>query len=492
MLPLARLLEKIPTTTVLCVGDIMLDTYVYGRVDRVSPEAPIPVLQIARQTTMLGGAGNVTANLAALGATIRIVSVVGDDAAGKRLQSHLADLGMAEGVFVFTDTGRQTSVKTRYIAGQQQLLRADAETVAPVKPTTEDMLLEAAATLMPGVGALILSDYGKGVLSDPVTTRLITQANSHGVPVVVDPKGRHYERYRGALVVTPNRRELADASGMPTGTDGEVVAAGRTIAESCGIGAVVATRSEEGLSVIRADGDVLHLQAEAREVFDVSGAGDTVVATMAAALATRATLGDAAQLANLAAGIVVGKLGTATVSAAELLEAIHHAVWQKSESKVLTLESARAITATWRRKSERIGFANGCFDLLHPGHISLLTQAKSACDRLVVGLNSDESVRRLKGEQRPVQPETARATVLASLAMVDAVVIFPEDTPMRLIETLQPDVLVKGADYTLDRVVGADYVQSYGGQVLLADLMPGQSTTATLARLSGGDAKTTA
>ncbi len=302
------------------------------------------------------------------------------------------------------------------------------------------------------------------------------------MPVVVDPKGDDFGRYRGASVITPNRKELIQATGMPADSDAEVEAACRFLLETCSIDAVVATRSERGMSVVTRDG-ATHLPANAREVFDVSGAGDTVVATLTSALSVGVELTDAARLANLAAGIVVGKVGTAVVRAPELLSALHEQEWRSGEEKVDTLEQAVERAARWRARGKRVGFTNGCFDLLHPGHISLLNQAKAACDVLVVGLNSDASVKRLKGETRPVQTETARATVLASLACVDLVVIFGEDTPEELIRALRPDVLVKGADYTVATVVGAGFVQSYGGKVVLADLVDGQSTTNTIKRM---------
>jgi D-beta-D-heptose 7-phosphate kinase/D-beta-D-heptose 1-phosphate adenosyltransferase len=300
---------------------------------------------------------------------------------------------------------------------------------------------------------------------------------------VVDPKGTDYRRYRGASIVTPNRKELMQATGLPADDDAQVEAACRRLIETCGIDAVIATRSERGMSVVTRSGPAVHLPAEAREVFDVSGAGDTAVAALTAALSAGVELNDAARLANLAAGIVVGKVGTAVVRAPELLEALHTQEWRHGEAKVATREQAAECAERWRLRGKRVGFTNGCFDLLHPGHVSLLSQAKAACDVLVVGLNSDESVQRLKGPTRPVQSETARATVLASMAPVDLVVVFGEDTPELLIQALRPDVLVKGADYRKDEVVGAEFVESCGGRVHLAGLRPGVSTTAIIDRM---------
>ncbi|CAK0742482.1 D-beta-D-heptose 7-phosphate kinase / D-beta-D-heptose 1-phosphate adenylyltransferase [Azospirillaceae bacterium] len=483
MSDLARDIEALASTPILCIGDVMLDRYVYGSVERISPEAPIPVLRIERHATMLGGAGNVASNLEAVGSMPRFISVVGDDEAGAAILRHMMAGRLADGCHMVTEAGRRTTEKTRYFAAHQQLLRTDSETVTPISTVSTESLIAAARALIPEVRAVILSDYGKGVLTNEVIAAVIDAARTAGRPVIVDPKGTDYRRYRGADVITPNRRELAQATGMAVGNDAEITVAARWVISECGIATVVATRSEQGMSVVMADGRVEHLPAEAREVFDVSGAGDTVVATLGAALAAGAGMMDAARLANLAAGVVVGKVGTAVVRPPELMAALHQQEWRIGEAKVAPPEMAVERVARWRRQGRRVGFTNGCFDLLHPGHLALLTQAKAACDRLVIGLNSDESVRRLKGETRPIQSEAARAAVLASLASVDLVVIFGEDTPLNLIQILHPDVLVKGADYRIDQVVGADFVQSYGGKVVLADLEAGHSTTATIARM---------
>ncbi|QJE74052.1 D-glycero-beta-D-manno-heptose-7-phosphate kinase [Aerophototrophica crusticola] len=483
MSDLSSLVDALPKARVLVVGDVMLDRFTYGKVERISPEAPIPVLRVEREAAMLGGAGNVANNLAALGARATLLSVVGEDAAGAELSRLLtATLGQADGLVV--EAGRQTTTKVRFIAGSQQLLRADQETVASIADGSAGKLIQKADALLRDAAVLVLSDYGKGVLTDELTSMLIALARRHGKPVLVDPKGSDYGRYRGATAVTPNRKELAQATGLSVTGDSAVAAACRLVMDRAGIGAVVATRSEEGMSVVTADG-ATHLRAEAREVFDVSGAGDTVMATLAAALAVGADLPAAARLANAAAGIVVGKVGTAVVRPEELRGALRRSGWAADDAKVASLEGAVERVERWRRLGCRVGFTNGCFDLLHPGHVSLLTQARAACDKLVVGLNSDASVKRLKGESRPVQSELARATVLASLASVDLVVVFGEDTPLELIQALRPDVLVKGADYTVDTVVGAPFVQSYGGQVVLAELVDGQSTTRTIARMKG-------
>ena len=479
---LAQALDRLSAARVVVVGDAMLDRFIYGEVERISPEAPIPVLRETRETAMAGGAGNVARNVAALGASVDFVSLIGDDAAGRELRSMLAD---EAGITPLLEVlgGHLTTVKTRYIAGHQQMLRADRERPSGVPQALQGRIADGAKALIDKAGALVLSDYGKGVLASDGAADLIAFARKAGVPVVVDPKGADFTRYRGATVVTPNRKELQAASGMATGSDAEIIAAARKIIADCGIDYVLATRSADGMSLIGAH-EVHHLSAEAREVFDVSGAGDTVVAAIAAGLAAGVSLLDAARLANVAAGIVVGKVGTAVARRAEIADALHAGDLLRGERKVADLAGALDHVARWRRQGLRVGFTNGCFDLLHPGHVSLLEQARGACDRLIVGLNSDASVQRLKGPERPIQSEAARAVMLGSLAGVDLVVIFGDDTPMALIETLKPDVLVKGADYAIKDVVGGAFVQSYGGKVVLAELVPGQSTTATISRMA--------
>jgi D-beta-D-heptose 7-phosphate kinase/D-beta-D-heptose 1-phosphate adenosyltransferase len=490
---LSALLAGLTGSRVLVVGDVMLDRFVYGTVDRVSPEAPIPVVRVTREQAMLGGAGNVLRNLTALGARAGLLALVGDDEAGRTITLLVAtetgDEAGAIGVPI-VERGRITTIKERTIAGAQQLLRVDRESLHAPSEAVRRRLLADAVEGLESAGCLVLSDYGKGVLGPDALEALLAAAAEAGRPVVVDPKGRDYAVYRGAQVLTPNRRELHEATGLPTGDDAGIEAAARRVIETCGVGAVLATRSEAGMTLVEADRPVLHLPARAREVYDVSGAGDTVVAVVASALAAGAALPAAAELANLVAGIVVGKVGTAVALPGEVLDEIHRHDGPSGAGptpKLVARDTLLDHVAEWRRAGLTVGFTNGCFDLLHPGHVSLLRQARAACDRLIVGLNSDASVRRLKGPARPVQDEIARAAVLGSLADVDRLVVFNEDTPLALIEAIRPDVLVKGADYSVDQVVGAEVVQAAGGRVLLATLEPGHSTTGTLRRL-GADA----
>jgi len=480
---LVPLVEAFGSARVLVVGDLMLDRFVTGAVERISPEAPIPVLRVEGETAMLGGAGNVLRNLVALGAAGRFIGLLGEDGAGAEVRALLAEHPAILPELV-VEPGRRTSIKTRFLAGAQQMLRADREDTSPIAAPTRQAILEAVGRALSDCDLVVLSDYGKGVLGDGTAALIIAAARQAGRRVVVDPKGTDYGRYRGAHLLTPNRAELAQATGMPVAGDADIVAAARTLINTCGVEAVLATRSRDGMTLVSA-ADADHLPTEAREVFDVSGAGDTVIATVAAALAGGADLAQAARLANVAAGVVVGKVGTAAAYAAEVVAALHRRDLSSAEAKVVTLPQALDRIAVWRRTGRTVGFTNGCFDLLHPGHVALLGKARAACDRLVVGLNSDASVGRLKGPDRPIQTEAARAAVLASLASVDLVVVFGEDTPLALIEAMRPDVLAKGADYTVETVVGADVVQANGGRVLLIELEPGHSTTATIQRMNG-------
>lgn len=477
-------LGRIPGTRVLCVGDAMLDRFVYGTVERISPEAPVPVLHVEREAAMLGGAGNVVRNLVAVGAEVCFVSVAGRDDAGREITQLLGREDKVES-HLLVQPDRQTTIKVRYVAGAQQLLRADQETVQPISEDIANDLARRAELDIETCNSVVLSDYGKGVLTDAVVARLIHAARAAGKPVVVDPKGRNFRRYAGATVLTPNRRELQEATGLPVDGTEAIVAGARSLIKACDLAAVLVTRSQEGMTLVMRDGAVHNLAASAREVFDVSGAGDTVMGVLAAALGAGSTLPDAAHLANVAAGIVVGKVGTAVAYGSEIVSALHAHDLLSSGAKLATLKETLDRVGVWRRRGLRIGFTNGCFDLLHPGHVSLLAQARAACDRLIVGLNSDASVARLKGPGRPVQSEAARAAVLGSLASVDLVVIFEDDTPIYLIEAIRPDVLVKGADYTIDKVVGAELIRSWGGMVVLADLVAGESTSRLVTRIAG-------
>ena len=476
-------LTDLAVQTVLCVGDLMLDEFVYGEVSRISPEAPTPVIAVKRTETMIGGAGNVARNLVALGTRCIFVGVVGSDEAGTALTQALSANPLIE-FHLVVDGGRLTTRKVRFVSEHHSthLLRADWEMAQPIDAASEDALIGHVVKAMPRAGAVVLSDYAKGALTPRVIRAVIDKAHELGKPVVVDPKGRDYTIYKGATLITPNRQELADATRRPAQTEDEIAAAAADLGRALGTKAVLVTRSEAGMTLV-GEGTAIHIPAYAVRVRDVSGAGDTVVAVLAVMLAMRADFESAMRAANAAAAVVVGKRGTATLSVAELRSRILPAATLAPEEKIVfDWALLDEHLASWRRQNLRIGFTNGCFDLLHPGHVKLLAGARAVCDRLVVGLNGDASVTRLKGAGRPVQPVQARAEVLAALEAVDLVVVFDEDTPERLIARVKPSVLVKGSDYTREQVVGRDVVETLGGEVILIEIVPGHSTSAMVER----------
>ena len=478
---LAAIVRLFGRARVLVIGDVILDRYRIGDAHRLSPEAPIPVLRPTRNHDTPGGAANVAMNVVSLGGQAVLIGVIGDDDAGRAVSRMLGLQDRIEAALIVAPE-RPTTAKTRFIAGAHQLLRLDEETTAPLDGGTAAVLLGQVEAALAGCDVVILSDYAKGVLCDAVLAPLLGLIEAHGKPVIADPKRADFRAYRGVTVLTPNELEVRLATQIDAAHDAEADRAGRAALEATGGDAVLVTRSAKGLTLVCRGEKARHFPAHAREVADVSGAGDTLVAALAVALAAGAALPEAAGLANITAGISVGKPGTATVARAELLNALLSD--GLASSKVRGLEEAKDIAAAWRERGLRVGFANGCFDLIHPGHVHLLTRARAGCDRLIVALNTDASVRRLKGPTRPVQNEDARAIVMASLSPVDMVMLFDEDTPLELIRTLRPDVLIKGADYTVDQVVGGDLVQGWGGKVLLVDLREGHSTSGTIRRMA--------
>lgn len=475
--------QSLSQARLLCIGDIMLDDFIRGTVERMSPEAPVPVLRLQEKITTLGGVGNVVRTLAHLGAQTRLLTVVGQEGKAGKIETLLQELPGKQASHLLQDPLRQTTQKTRYICGSQHLLRVDQEERFPLSADLEDQLIVLVRRYLPTVDGLIFSDYQKGVLTPRVLKTLIPEAQEKGKKIIIDPKGRAYEAYQGAHVLTPNCHELAEIVGLPTSLDDQVVKAAQMLFKQVDVEAILVTRGAKGMSLVTQKGNILHAPTQAREIFDVSGAGDTVAATFGAAVAIGAPFEQAMHLANTAAGLVVRKVGTATVSHEELEEALV-AERTGSVSKIASLNQAQDILARWRVKGCRIGLTNGCFDLLHKGHLFLLEQSKAICDRLIIALNSDVSVSRLKGPQRPFHTEDTRSAVLAALPLVDLVVIFSEPTPLALIQALKPDVLIKGADYTVEQIVGSSFVQSYGGEVVLVPLLPGHSTTQTVRRAS--------
>jgi D-beta-D-heptose 7-phosphate kinase/D-beta-D-heptose 1-phosphate adenosyltransferase len=481
---LQPLLQAVHGARVVCVGDLMVDRYVYGEVARISPEAPIPVLRKTSAQTMLGGMGNVARNVAGLGGRAAVVGVVGDDAAGGEAVGLVGEDAGLESHLV-TAKGRPTTIKTRFVAAGQQLLRLDDEEAGPLDADAEARLVRAVEHAAADAGVILLSDYAKGAVTPAVIEACLRAAKSFGARLIVDAKARSFEKYGAADLIKPNALELSVMTGLPTETDEEVEAALATVLASCAAKAILVTRGAKGMSLAERGKPVRHVRGVARRVFDVSGAGDTGLAALGLALAAKTELGEAVAFAVLASGVAVTKVGTAVVSPAELIDAELAAHLGPAEAKVVTLEQAAAEAERWRAQGLRVGFTNGCFDILHRGHVAYLTQARAWCDRLIVGLNSDDSVRALKGAGRPVNDLESRALVLAGLSPVDLVAPFSDATPIELIKAIRPAVLIKGADYTVQTVVGAAEVQSWGGQVKLADIVEGYSTTAAIARMAG-------
>lgn len=481
---LTRILDRLGAVRVLCVGDVMLDRFIYGNVERISPEAPIPIFTATREERMLGGAGNVVRNLLSLGAEASFAAVVGDDAVATQLTSLVGSENHLT-PYLISERGRISTKKTRYVAGGQQILRSDSETKKAITEDTTNKILELLLPELFNHHAIILSDYGKGVLTPAMCKRIITEARTRSVPVFVDPKARDVSIYAGATVLSPNLKELALASGVDSfADDAAIISAAQTLCRTYAFQYVLTTRGERGMTLVDAEGLVVHVDATASEVFDVSGAGDTVIATLAATYAAGAPMPLAVELANLAGGIVVGRLGTAVVHRTDLTAALYTHRTQALQQKILPRDTALATVTNWKRDGLRVGFTNGCFDIMHAGHIQLLSDARAHCDKLVVALNTDASVRGLKGPTRPVNAEMDRAQVLAALGVVDAVVLFDEETPLELLKLLTPDVLMKGADYKKEQVVGWELVESYGGRVELLPLKDGYSTTNIIKKMT--------
>ena len=475
--------------TVLCIGDLMVDEFVYGEVSRISPEAPAPVIAAQRSETNIGGAGNVARNIASLGGQCIFTGLIGEDEVGVKLAVTLAQEPGIESVLVH-DPARPTTRKVRFVSEHfsTHMLRADWERAEPAASEIEQKLIDAVLPNIARADIVLLSDYAKGVLTARVIRNVIDTAKSLGKRVIVDPKSANLAIYRGASLLTPNRREFAEATRSRADSDAGIAEAALDAMVLADCEAMLVTQSEHGMTLVTRRGEAIHVPALPVKVRDVSGAGDTVAAALALSLAAGAGWEAALRVANAAAAVAVGKKGTATVTPAELRRKILPHASLAAEEKIAPADVLDAHLAEWRREGLRVGFTNGCFDILHPGHVKVLTAARGACDRLVVGLNSDSSVRRLKGEGRPVQDERARAEVLAALEAVDLVVIFAEDTPIKLIEHVRPSVLVKGGDYTREQVVGHEIVEAHGGEILLVDILEGHSTTSLVKRAREGRA----
>jgi D-beta-D-heptose 7-phosphate kinase / D-beta-D-heptose 1-phosphate adenosyltransferase len=487
--PFETVLAQFPLRRVLVVGDVMLDRFSYGNVGRISPEAPAAVINLDRVEEAVGGAGNVARNIASLEARCDLIGIVGTDEAADTLCRCLAVEPRIEAHLVHAPE-RLTTVKSRFVATlhNTHLLRADVEDTSPISPELQQEVVRIAARLMPHVDVVLLSDYSKGLLTDDAIRKIIDGARAAGKFVVVDPKGRRYERYAGADFMTPNLGELGQAVNAPVDTEDSQIVAARKLLQAIGSRAILVTRGEQGVLIVSADGEATSFVATARRVIDVSGAGDTLAAGFTLALASGASIANAARLANYAAGIAVSKFGTACVTHRELGDALLSRPDFHVQSKIFPNPAAlRQAVAKWREEGLVIGFTNGCFDIIHEGHVELLAEARSHCDRLIVAINTDASVARLKGPARPIQSERARARVISALAFVDAVIAFDAETPIDLITELKPNVLIKGADYKVEEVVGRAVVEANGGRVVLVPLVPNSSTTKIVERMRVGN-----
>ena len=458
--------HKIPSA--LCIGDVMLDVFSQGHVSRISPEAPVPVLRLMADKKVPGGAANVARNFAALGGNVTLIGVIGDDSAGEDVTDALCATP-AITVRLIRDASRRTIVKQRFTASGQQILRADTEDMHPLDQSIETQIIEAVETAIDHCDVILVSDYAKGLVTHAAMTAINTLAQARAIPVLVDPKRADWSVYGQCSLIKPNAKELAEASNLPTQSDTEIEAALDIVLTQYQTKAVLVTRAEKGMSTLW-DGRFAHRAGQAKEVYDVSGAGDTVMAALGFSLGSGGSISDAMDLAIRASGIVVGKRGTAIVTREEI--ALHD-----SANVFTNTASLTPLLDLWRSQNLKIGFTNGCFDILHPGHLRIIEASKAKCDRLIIGLNSDASVHRLKGPSRPINSQNDRATMLAGLNAVDAVVVFEEDTPLNLIQTINPDLLAKGGDYTEETIVGADSVKAQGGEILIVPIVEGKSTT---------------
>jgi len=473
-----RILQNEKKPNILVIGDLMVDHYLWGTCDRISPEAPVQIIDVQNETKVLGGAGNVISNLLSLGADVGVLSVVGDDPVAEEVK-YLIDATDAKS-FLVLQKGRKTSKKSRIMASKSQVVRYDHESKNNISFDSTDKLYAKLQQIINGYDLILLSDYGKGVLTNDLTQRIIKIANSHNKKVIVDPKGTNYAKYSGAYFLTPNKKEAEVATGIKIDSDDSLKDALKELKKIANLQMSVITLSEQGIAVLD-NNEVTVKPTVAREVYDVTGAGDTVLASLGYALSLIDDINAALEFANLAAGVVVGKLGSATVTLDEIED--YKATLHKSsiELHIKTVKEIKKVSKRYRKQNKKVVFTNGCFDILHKGHVSYLNNAKALGDILIVGLNSDDSVRRLKGENRPINDHDDRAFILSALECVDYVVIFDEDTPYELIERVKPDILVKGADYEGKEIVGSDIAK----QTVLIDFVEGKSTTSTIERILG-------
>jgi D-beta-D-heptose 7-phosphate kinase/D-beta-D-heptose 1-phosphate adenosyltransferase len=470
---------KMKPAPILVAGDVMVDEYILGEVDRISPESPVPVLVARDRLRKLGGAGNVVRNLVSLGGQVALFATVGKDEAGEWFKQHCEAMTV-DSFWLKDDLSRPTTIKTRVVARNQQIVRIDEEHVREIDPTIEQAVIEDVKNVIPQVKAVLISDYGKGFLSSPLLEALLSMAKKHGLPVFVDPKGMDYSRYVGATYITPNVREASQASGVEIRDNASLIKAGETLLGQTEAEGIVITRGREGITLVSRGGKSQDFPVKPVEIVDVTGAGDTVVSTLALAVAGNLPIEEAIELANLAASLVVSRFGAASVTLEQMAESLREA---HQGSKVVPRDDIDALLRNHRIQGHRVVFTNGCFDLFHVGHLEILRRAKSLGDVLVVGVNSDSSVTRLKGAGRPIIDQSERVELISALSFVDYVVVFKEDTPIEVIREVRPDILVKGEDWKGKKVVGEDLVTARGGKVAFVKLVAGVSTSEIVRRI---------
>jgi D-beta-D-heptose 7-phosphate kinase/D-beta-D-heptose 1-phosphate adenosyltransferase len=474
------LIRSIGPVPILVAGDVMVDEYVVGEVERISPESPVPVLVVKDRLRRLGGAGNVAGNIVSLGGTVALFATVGADSAGRWFRQHCEEMAI-EGFWLKEDGRRPTTIKTRVVARNQQIVRIDEEQVYDIAPDLEMKLIEELKAVVPQVKAVVISDYGKGLLTHGLVKALIREARAQRLPVLVDPKGIDFTRYRDATYITPNRSEASQASGIPIKDEESLVQAGRILLDQTHAEGIIITRGKEGSTLVSRQ-TTRHFPVKPVEIIDVTGAGDTVIAAIAMCVGNGLSIENALVTANFAASLVVSRFGAASVTLQEMVDALND---KEADTKVVPLGDISRILKNHRMHGKKIVFTNGCFDLLHVGHLKILREASRMGDVLVVGVNSDTSVKRIKGPDRPVMPEGERVDLVAGLSFVNYVVVFEEDTPRALIKEVRPDVLVKGDDWRGKPVVGEEIVKARGGTVSFVKLVDGVSTTDLINRIRG-------
>ena len=472
-----KLKEK---TNILVIGDLMIDHYLWGKCERISPEAPVQIVNIDKESSVLGGAGNVINNLRALGSNVDVISVIGNDMAAKELQFLLNDIDVNSNMLIIEEK-RKTSKKSRLIASQQQILRYDNESIEDISPNSEEKIIDILDKNILNYDAVILSDYGKGVLTNSLTQKIISLSNKNNIKVFVDPKGKDYSKYKNAYTLTPNKKEAIEATNINIKNDESLEKAIKQLKETCNLTVSLITLSENGIAIF--DDNLRIKPTVAREVYDVTGAGDTVIASITFAIANNLDIDEAIKFANLAAGVVVGKIGSATATLDEIYEYESSLHKSNSSSHIKTFAEIEKLAKKFHEKGKKIVFTNGCFDILHAGHVKYLQEAKNYGDILILGLNADNSVRKLKGPTRPINNQNDRAYILASLESVDYVVIFEEETPYELIKLIKPHTLVKGGDYEGKIVIGQDIAN----ELKLVQFVDGKSTTNTIKRIQNSE-----